>query len=251
LQKPPREVASKKRADDEATLQSRPDRSLPFATLDLQRSLRQGFPEVVFCEGKTDAQVLAIFGKLAQVESVVLGTRVNRKLATQIKKRFPKSVYHATGRTVVLHQSPPVPRSGRITVMTAGTADLPVAEEAKTTSEALGYAVTPVYDVGVAGLHRLFDRMEEVQAADVVIVVAGMDGVLPSIVGGLIGQPVIAVPSSIGYGTGAGGIAALMTMLNSCAAGVAVMNIDNGFGAALLAHRILWARVAPSSGKAR
>ncbi len=245
LQKILREVTVKKRAGNEEALQPRPDRSLPFATLDLQRRSRQGFPEVVFCEGKTDAQVLAIFGELAQVESVVLGTRVNGKLATKIKKRFPESVYHKTGRTVVLHRSSPVPRSGQIAVMTAGTADLPVAEEAKTTAEALGYAVTPVYDVGVAGLHRLLDRMEKVRAADVVIVVAGMDGVLPSIVGGLIGQPVIAVPSGIGYGTGAGGVAALMTMLNSCAAGVAVMNIDNGFGAALLAHRILGARVAP------
>jgi len=224
-------------------------RHLPFqqmgcATLDHHRTLRQGFPETILCEGKSDAQALAIFARMAEVEPVVLATRVTPSLAAKIKRRFRAAVYSAVGRTMVLRRKSSPVRSGRIALLSAGTADLFVVEEAKTTAEALGYRTMPVYDVGVAGLHRLLDRIAQIdEEADVVIAVAGMDGLLPGVVGGLTGRPVIAVPTHAGYGTGAGGIAALLTMLNACAAGVAVVNIDNGFGAAILAHRILMSRI--------
>jgi len=221
-------------------LRHMPSRSIGFATLDHHRTLRQGFPEVIFCEGKSDAQALAIFSRMAEVEPVVLATRVTPSLAAKIKRRFRTATYSAIGRMVVLRRKSSPLRSGRIALLSAGTADLFVVEEAKMTAEALGYQTMPVYDVGVAGLHRLLDRLAQIdEEADVVIAVAGMDGLLPGVVGGLTGRPVIAVPTSVGYGTGTGGIAALLTMLNACAAGVAVVNIDNGFGAAILAHRIL------------
>ena len=217
-----------------------PYQSMGFATLDHHRTLRQGFPEAIFCEGKSDAQVLAIFARMAAVEPVVLATRVMPSLAAKIKRRFRAAVYSPVGRTVALCRPPLTLRPGRIALLSAGTADLFVVEEAKATAEALGYRTMPFYDIGVAGLHRLLDRIVQIdEEADVVIVAAGMDGLLPGVVGGLTGRPVIAVPTSVGYGTGAGGIAALLTMLNACAAGVAVVNIDNGFGAAILAHRIL------------
>ena len=217
-----------------------PYQSMGFATLDHHRTLRQGFPEAIFCEGKTDAQAFAIFVRMAAVEQVVLATRVAPSLAAKIRRRFRAAVHSPVGRTVVLRRKPHTARSGQIALLSAGTADLFVIEEAKTTAEALGYRTMPLYDVGVAGLHRLLDRIAQIDdEADVVIAVAGMDGLLPGVVGGLTGRPVIAVPTSVGYGTGAGGIAALLTMLNACAAGVAVVNIDNGFGAAMLAHRIL------------
>ena len=219
-----------------------PYESLGFATLDHHRSLRQGFPEVILCLGKTDDQVLTILQRMESAESSVLATRVEPALARKIKKKFRQAEHNPAGRTILMRKGSPRREQGEIAVVTAGTTDIPVAEEAKVTAELFGYSVHCHYDVGVAGLHRLLDQMEKIEKADVVIVIAGMDGALASVVGGLVGKPVIAVPTSTGYGTALGGLAPLLTMLNSCAAGLAVVNIDNGFGAASLAHRILSSR---------
>ncbi len=218
-----------------------PYETLPFATIDHHRDLRQGFPEGVLCEGKTDAQVLAILQAMARggEGGRVIATRVAPTLARKIQKKFKGADYNRVGRVVALPGGGVASRAGRIALLTAGTSDLPVAEEARATATFLGYTVGVLYDVGVAGLHRLLGRMDQISGADVVIVVAGMDGALPSVVGGITGRPVIAVPTGRGYGAAFGGVSALATMLNSCAAGLAVVNIDNGFGAAILAHRIL------------
>lgn len=214
-----------------------PYEDLGFASLDHHRSLRQGFPEVVLCEGKSTAQVVAIARALFKKHGPFLATRAEPTTARAICKLNRRARYYPDARLVAVH--PPRSKSlGHILVITAGTADLPVAEEASVTAEVMGSRVERLYDVGVAGLHRLLGRKERLFEARVVIVIAGMDGVLPSVVGGLVQRPVIAVPTSRGYGASFGGVAALLTMLNSCAAGVGVMNIDNGFGAACLAHRI-------------
>jgi len=236
-----KEVQEGKRPIEEAVerLRQLPYESLGFARLDHHRSLRQGMPEVVFCPGKTDAQVLTILQKLDASEVPVLATRVEPALAQKALKKFRKAEHNPLARTIVLKKKRAERRAGEIALLTGGTADLPVAEEAKVTAELLGYRVLLFYDVGVAGIHRLFDQREKIEKSDLIIVIAGMEGALASVVGGLFGQPVIAVPTSIGYGTSFGGIAPLLTMLNSCAAGLAVVNIDNGFGAAVLAHRIL------------
>ncbi|TAK01878.1 MAG: nickel pincer cofactor biosynthesis protein LarB [Candidatus Manganitrophaceae bacterium] len=236
-----KEIQEGKRPIEEAIerLRHLPYESLGFARLDHHRSIRQGMPEVVFCPGKTDAQVLAILQKIDASEVPVLATRVTPALARKIRKKFRGADYHPLARTLVLKRKRIERRPGEIALLTAGTADLPVAEEARVTAELLGYRVLPFYDVGVAGVHRLLDQREKIEKSDLIIVIAGMDGALASVVGGLFGQPVVAVPTSIGYGTSFGGIAPLLTMLNSCAAGLAVVNIDNGFGAAALAHRIL------------
>ncbi|MDH4081064.1 MAG: nickel pincer cofactor biosynthesis protein LarB [Nitrospira sp.] len=218
-------------------LRSLPYEDLGFASLDHHRSLRQGFPEVVLCEGKSTAQVVAIARALFKKPGPFLATRAEPSVARAICKLNRRARYYADARLVAVHPSKSTPR-GHILVVTAGTADLPVAEEARVTAEVMGSRVERLYDVGVAGIHRLLGRKERLFEARVVIVVAGMDGVLPSVVGGLVPCPVIAVPTSRGYGASFGGVAALLTMLNSCAAGVGVMNIDNGFGAACLAHRI-------------
>ncbi|MCG3116168.1 MAG: nickel pincer cofactor biosynthesis protein LarB [Candidatus Manganitrophus sp. SA1] len=236
-----REVQEGKRPIEEAIerLRHLPYESLGFARLDHHRTLRQEMPEVVFCPGKTEAQVLTILQKLDASEVPVLATRVEPALARKILKKLRKGEHNPVARTIVLKKKKVAPRPGEIALLTGGTADLPVAEEAKVTAELLGYRVLPFYDVGVAGVHRLLDQREKIEKSDLMIVIAGMDGALSSVVGGLFGHPVIAVPTSIGYGTSFGGIAPLLTMLNSCAAGLAVVNIDNGFGAAILAHRIL------------
>lgn len=236
-----REVQEGKRPIEEAIerLRHLPYESLGFARLDHHRTLRQEMPEVVFCPGKTEAQVLTILQKLDASEVPVLATRVEPALARKILKKLRKAEHNPVARTIVLKKKRVARRAGEIALLTGGTADLPVAEEAKVTAELLGYRVLPFYDVGVAGVHRLLDQREKIEKSDLMIVIAGMDGALSSVVGGLFGQPVIAVPTSIGYGTSFGGIAPLLTMLNSCAAGLAVVNIDNGFGAAILAHRIL------------
>ncbi len=218
-------------------LRSMPFEDLGFASLDHHRSLRQGFPEVVLCEGKTIGQVIAITRSLIKKRGPFLATRTDPAVARAIRRLEPRARYHADARIVAVHQSPQR-HNGRILVVTAGTSDIPVAEEARVTAEVMGSRVERLYDVGVAGLHRLLGKKELLFKARVVIVVAGMDGVLPSVVGGLVDCPVIAVPTSRGYGSSFGGLAALLTMLNSCAAGVGVMNIDNGFGAGCLAHRI-------------
>ena len=218
-----------------------PFEDLPFARVDHHRALRQGQPEVVFCEGKRIDQVIAICERLEAATGSFLGTRASEQLAAALQARFPGLVWNAIARTVHLPgpSSPdrPVP-TGTILVVSAGTSDMPVAEEAAVVAEAFGNRVERLMDVGVAGLHRLLAAGDQLTQARVVIVVAGMEGALPSVVGGLVAVPVIAVPTSIGYGASFGGLAALLGMLNSCAAGVTVVNIDNGFGAAAAASRI-------------
>ncbi len=221
-------------------LDDAPVDELGFATLDTHRALRQGFPEVVYGAGKTPDQVRAICEHLASKGDGFLVTRADDAVRAALVARWPDAQASALARTVWLRGgSPPTPEERVVAVVTAGTSDLPVAEEAAVTLEALGLGVTRVTDVGVAGIHRVLARRETLHDAAVVIVVAGMDGALPSVVGGLVRCPVIAVPTSVGYGAAFGGLAPLLTMLNSCAAGVTVCNIDNGFGAAIAASRIL------------
>ena len=218
-------------------LRTLPFEDLGFASLDHHRSLRQGFPEVLLCEGKTAKQSVAIARSLIKKGGPFLATRAEPVIAKAILKLDRRARYHADARIVAI-DGKPARRAGHILVLTAGTADVPVAEEARVTAEVMGSHVETLYDVGVAGLHRLLGRKDRLFEARVAIVVAGMDGVLPSVVGGLVDCPVVAVPTSRGYGASFGGLSALLTMLNSCAAGVGVMNIDNGFGAGCLAHRI-------------
>lgn len=224
-------------------LRTLPYENLGFAAVDHHRLLRQGMPETILCEGKTVTQVVAIARRMVSRGHPVLATRVKPEAARALQRLDRRARYEPLGRTVVLR--PPkgwgtdaLRGTGSILIVTAGTSDVPVAEEARVTAQVLGNRVTTLYDVGVAGLHRLLDHHEALDKARVLVVVAGMDGALPSVVGGLIGQPVIAVPTSQGYGASFGGLSALLAMLNSCAAGVGVVNIDNGYGAACLAHRI-------------
>jgi pyridinium-3,5-biscarboxylic acid mononucleotide synthase len=216
-----------------------PFEDLDFARIDHHRALRQGHPEVVFCEGKTVEQVVAICDRLAEVNGAFLGTRATDAMAAALGAHHPRLQWNPLGRTVYLPPEGPVPRTGTVLVVSAGTSDLPVAEEAAVTIEAFGHHVARLPDVGVAGLHRLLSASDRLHQADVLIVAAGMEGALPSVVGGLVKAPVIAVPTSVGYGASFGGLAALLAMLNSCASGVTVVNIDNGFGAAAAASRIL------------
>jgi NCAIR mutase (PurE)-related protein len=219
-----------------------PTEALGFATIDHHRALRQGFPEVIYGAGKTPQQIIAIAQRIAAQGDGVLVTRVSDEAAEAVRGALSGSEYNATSRTVYLPPAtPPAPSLKSLLIVTAGTSDLPVAEEAAVTGGALGCRLERLHDVGVAGIHRLLARREMLDAAGVIIVVAGMDGALASVVGGLARVPVIAVPTSVGYGASFGGIAPLLTMLNSCAAGVTVVNIDNGFGAAVAAARILHA----------
>ena len=218
-------------------LRTLPYENLGFASLDHHRTLRQGFPEVIFCEGKTVAQVVAIAKTLLRKNNALLATRVEPPVARALVRLSKRATYHEEARVVAI-PPPKLLRRGSVLIVTAGTADIPVAEEARVTADIMGSTTDTLYDVGVAGLHRLLGQQDRLHEARVVVVAAGMDGVLPSVVGGLVRQPVIAVPTSRGYGAHFGGLAALLTMLNSCAAGVGVMNIDNGFGAGCLAHRI-------------
>ncbi|MGQ9787358.1 MAG: nickel pincer cofactor biosynthesis protein LarB [Anaerolineae bacterium] len=215
-----------------------PYEDLGFARVDTHRALRKGFPEVIFCPGKTAQQIVEIIERIRTREGRVLAARAGTEVAEAVQQAFPEAVYYAAARMVFLGQ--PLPRSGRgtILVVSAGTADIPVAEEAAVTAETLGSPVERLYDVGVAGIHRLFDQRELLLTANVLVVVAGMEGALTSVVAGLVNRPVIGVPTSVGYGASLGGVAALLTMLNSCAPGVGVVNIDNGFGAGYLAHLI-------------
>ena len=213
---------------------------LPFATIDHLRPLTQGHQEVIFCQGKTAGQVVAIAERLETAGGSFLATRVESAHAATLTSRFPRAEVNELGRTVYLPPDPEPPPTGRGTVLvcTAGTSDLPVAEEAAVTARALKNRVERLTDVGVAGIHRLLTQTDVLRSASVIIVVAGMEGALPSVVGGLVKVPVIAVPTSVGYGASFGGLAALLAMLNSCASGVTVVNIDNGFGAAAAASRI-------------
>lgn len=217
-----------------------PVESLPFATIDHHRALRQGYPEVILAQGKTCDQVVAIADRIAERGDGFLVTRADADVRAALLARHPAAAENVLGRTVHLAPADGVRRlPGTLLVVTAGTGDLPVAEEAAVTAAAMGAAVERLTDVGVAGIHRLLAQHAGLSAATVLIVVAGMDGALPSVVGGLVRGPVIAVPTSVGYGASFDGLAALLTMLNSCSAGVTVVNIDNGFGAAVAAVRIL------------
>jgi len=218
--------------------QAAPVVDLGFAKIDTHRALRKGFPEVVFGAGKTPEQVLKIASKLIEREERLLVTRITPQHARLLKRKFKRAVYHELARCVTIEKAPAEKRSGTIVVACAGTSDLPIAEEAAVTAEIMGNQVERISDIGVAGVHRLLGRLGTIQSANVVIVVAGMEGALPSVVGGLISKPVIAVPTSIGYGANFGGLAALLGMLNSCSSGVTVVNIDNGFGAGYAASQI-------------
>jgi len=216
-----------------------PVESLGFATIDHHRALRQGFPEVVYGEGKTPEQIREIATRIVARGDGVLVTRISDEAAEGLRRALPDIEINAVARTAHAAGREPVSRgTGTVAVVTAGTSDLPVAEEAAVTLAALGNCVARITDVGVAGIHRVLAKRNELLGASVVIVVAGMDGALPSVIGGLVRVPVIAVPTSVGYGASFHGLAALLTMLNSCAAGVTVVNIDNGFGAAVAASRI-------------
>lgn len=216
-----------------------PFEDLGFAKVDHHRALRKGFPEVIFCQGKTAEQVVSIFQALLKCRHNILATRAGRDVFAALQPLDSRLSYHAEARIISLITGEIKKAAGRVLVISAGTADIPVAEEAAVTAEILGYNVDKVYDVGVAGVHRLFAYYEKLQTATVIIVVAGMEGALPSVVGGMVDVPVIAVPTSIGYGANFGGLSALLAMLNSCASGIGVVNIDNGFGAATLAHAIV------------
>ena len=217
-------------------LRDLPFRALGFAHADTHRHLRTGFPEVIFGTGKTPAQIATLLSELGRDGATVMATRIVPDVAKAVLAEVPAARYLEGARMVVLGPSPePTRGRGPIAVLSAGTADIPIAEEAATTAELDGNHVARIFDVGVSGLHRLLAHRETVEKAEVLVVVAGMDGVLPTVVGGLFSRPVIAVPTSVGYGASLGGIAALLTMLNSCAAGVAVVNIDNGFGAGRMA----------------
>lgn len=220
-------------------LKDLPFQDLGFANIDQHRNIRVGQAETVYCEGKTPEQVAVIMDKMREKNSNILGTRASAEVFQKVKDIVPEAVYYPEARMIsVIKHKKEILTENIIAVVTAGTSDIPAAEEAVITAEALGNPVDRIYDVGVAGIHRLLSKLDRLQAANVVIVVAGMEGALASVVGGLVSKPVIAVPTSVGYGASFGGIAALLAMLNSCSAGVAVVNIDNGFGAASLASRI-------------
>ncbi len=220
-------------------LRALPFADLGFANVDHHRAVRRGIPEVVFAAGKTPEQLVAIIGELASKGANVLATRVSDAQAAALTAAIPEIKNDRTARTALLARRP-IEKRGRgiVAIVSAGTSDIPVAEEAAVTAEALGNEVTRLYDVGVSGIHRLLSRRADLDRAEVLVVVAGMEGALPSVVAGLVGKPVIAVPTSVGYGASFGGIAALLAMLNSCASGVTVVNIDNGFGAAYAASLV-------------
>ncbi|MGD8667927.1 MAG: nickel pincer cofactor biosynthesis protein LarB [Desulfobacterales bacterium] len=212
---------------------------IEFAHVDHHRSLRKGFPEVIFGQGKTAEQVMGIMDKMTQQESILLVTRIEPDKADAVINRFPDAVYHPDARMIVwMLKQPEAIGRGTILIISAGTSDIPVAKEAFLTAQAMGNRVKTIFDVGVAGLHRLLSHRETIQKASVLIVVAGMEGALPSVVAGMVNRPVIAVPTSIGYGVSLGGLTALFAMLNSCSSNVAVVNIDNGFGAGYVAAMI-------------
>ena len=217
-----------------------PVKSLDFANVDTHRAMRAGFPEVVFCQGKTKEQVVAIMKEIVKHSGYCLGTRANEDVFKAVRSSFRKKVeYNKLGRTILIkNTSVKIKKNGLVAVLTAGTSDIPVAEEAAVTAEVTGSNVIRIYDVGVAGIHRLFRHYDEIRKARVIIAVAGMEGALPSVVGGLVDKPVIAVPTSVGYGANFGGVSALLTMLNSCSSNVLTVNIDNGFGAGYAASII-------------
>ena len=219
-----------------AALRDLPYEDLGYAKIDSHRDLRRGFPEVVLCLGKTPERIVEIVRRMSAAHRLVVATRASKAIYSRVKKALKgkRVTYHEAARIISVG-TPPAPRRGSVVVVTAGTSDVPVAEEAAITAELMGSKVTRLYDVGVAGVHRVLDRRELLRKAKVIVVVAGMEGALPSVVAGLVEAPVIAVPTSVGYGASFDGMAALLGMMNSCAPGVAVVNIDNGFGAGYLA----------------
>ena len=221
----------------EGHLRRQPFEELGYAKIDTHRKLRSGFPEVVFCSGKADEHLLEIFGKIYETEGEVFGTRASQRQYELLKERYP-DVQYDTVSGIIKIETPGKEKQGCITVCTAGTSDIAVAEEAAQTAEYFGSYVERVYDVGVSGLHRLLANLDTIQKANCIIAVAGMEGALASVIGGLVDKPVIAVPTSVGYGANLKGLSALLTMINSCANGIAVVNIDNGYGAGYIASQI-------------
>jgi pyridinium-3,5-biscarboxylic acid mononucleotide synthase len=213
--------------------------NLGFAAIDTSRERRTGIPEVIYCPGKTPVQVAEIAVRMEEREIAILATRATLETYEAVREKIPAAVYRPEARIILHQKQEPEWKEGYVAIVSAGTSDIPVAEEAAITSEFLGNRVQRIYDVGVAGIHRLFQRMELIRGATVIIVVAGMEGALASVVGGLVDKPVIGIPSSTGYGTNFGGVSAMLSMLNSCASGVSVVNIDNGFGAACQANLIM------------
>lgn len=215
-----------------------PYTDLGFARIDHHRELRTGYPEIVYCAGKTPEQVRAIFHAMEGHGNNIIGTRAGKEMFDYIAPSFPDAVYYEVARIISIRRKEITPPATKIAVITAGTSDIPVAEEAAVTAELLGNDVVRIYDAGVAGIHRLVDKLPEIRSCKVTVVIAGMEGALASVIGGLVNMPVIAVPTSVGYGASFEGISALLAMLTSCAAGVTVVNIDNGFGAGFAASRI-------------
>jgi len=219
-------------------LKDYPYQDLTFAKIDHHRELRRGFPEIIYGLGKTDNQIIKIAQEIIKKGSNLLVTKAGPEVFKKLKKKIPKARYNPLAKTICLKQKKPIPGKGKIAIVTAGTSDIPVAEEAVVTCDILGNKTDKIYDVGVAGLHRLFGEYDKINKAKVIITIAGMEGALPSVVAGIVKIPIIAVPTSVGYGASMKGLAALLAMLNSCPGGVGVVNIDNGFGAGYLASLI-------------
>ena len=219
-------------------LKNFPYTDLGFARIDHHREIRTGYPEIVYCSGKTVDQVREIFRVMSQRENNVVGTRASQEMFDAVKSVIPEAVFYKMARIISVQKKKPETPESMIAVITAGTSDMPVAEEAAVTAELLGNNVIRIYDAGVAGIHRLVDKLPEIRKCKVIVVIAGMEGALASVVGGLVDKPVIAVPTSVGYGANFGGISALLAMLTSCSSGVTVVNIDNGFGAGFSASMI-------------
>ena len=240
LEKILKEIRTGKVSVEEAMekLRDFPYTDLGFARIDHHRELRTGYPEIVYCAGKTPEQVRAIFKAMEGHDNNIIGTRAVKEMFNYISPFFPEAVYYETARIISIRRKEIVPPVSKIAIITAGTSDIPVAEEAAVTAELLGNEVVRIYDAGVAGIHRLVDKLPEIRNCRVSVVIAGMEGAIASVVGGLVNMPVIAVPTSVGYGASFEGISALLAMMTSCAAGVTVVNIDNGFGAGFAASRI-------------
>jgi len=234
------DVKSGEKSVDEALgiLKNFPYTDLGFAKIDNHREMRTGYPEIIYCAGKTTEQVKEIVRVMAMRENNVIGTRANQEMFDAVKTILPNAVFYPMARIISVQKKRPDAPETRIAVITAGTSDMPVAEEAAITAELLGNNVLRIYDAGVAGIHRLVDKLPDIRGCRVIIVIAGMEGALASVVGGLVDKPVIAVPTSVGYGANFGGISALLAMLTSCSTGVTVVNIDNGFGAGFAASMI-------------
>jgi len=219
-------------------LKDYPYQDLSFAKIDHHRELRKGFPEIIYGQGKTVDQILKIAHEITKKGSNLLITKIGPEVFKILAKKIPKADYNSLAKTIYLKQQKPSPGKGKIVIITAGTSDIPVAEEAAVTCDILGNTIEKIYDIGVAGIHRLFGEYEKIKKARVIIVAAGMEGALPSVIAGIVNIPIVAVPTSVGYGASMKGLAALLAMLNSCPGGVGVVNIDNGFGAGYLASLI-------------